>query len=145
MAAVAVSAYKVNASTDKALHQKAHTSLWSLLRGAPRTSGIGLKAAYVTLVWGAAETYETGGLPCNLLANLPGWTEILTVIGQPTYNSTSTACWELPQAIDQNSATAGNRKLVLSTVTPAGEAVASEVANGRTMASAGCELLVIGY
>lgn len=138
--AVTVDAYNVNNSTNKALHQQAHTSLWSLLRGAPRTSGKGLKAAFVKLEWTASDTYETGGLACNLLANLPGWTEILTVVATPSYNSTSTAAWETAFPIDQNSTTAGNRKLLLFSL-----GTGAEVANARALAQAGIELLVLGY
>jgi len=136
--------YKVNNSTDKALHQKAHTSLWSLLRGAPRTSGIGLKAAYVTLTWGATLDYPVEGINVDLLSNLPGWTEILTCIATPAWNTTSTAAWETPVFVDQNHATKTSRLLMFVNTT--GAAAHVGVADNRALAfAAGIEVLVIGY
>lgn len=138
--AVTVDAYKVNASSDKALHQPAHTSLWSFLRGQPRSGGKGAKMAMVELDWTGTDTYATGGFACDLLGNLPGWTEIYFAIGLPTYNSTATAAWEYPIAVDPNNGTAGSRMVAMFSL-----GTGAEVANARALAQAGCELLVIGY
>ena len=71
--------YNVNDTTDTQFHQRAWTTLWAMLRGVPRTTGKGLKMAYVQLDWTATLTYATGGINVDLLTNLADWTEILTL------------------------------------------------------------------
>lgn len=147
MAAVANanSVFEVNDTTDKVYHQPSHTSLWSLLRGNTRTQGKGLKAAFVHVTWTATDTYATGGVQLNLLANLPGWSYILMTVTNPVWNSTTTAAWEQGNFVDQNNATATSRLLIFNVLAPAAETIASEIANGRALASAGIEVLVLGY
>lgn len=135
--------WKVNNSTDKSLHQPAHTSLWSMLRGNPRQSGKGLKAAWVTITWSATLDYPVEGINVDLLSNLPGWTEVITAIGIPGYNSTSTAAWETPIFVAQGDATTTNRLMFMINTT--GAAAHVGVADNRALAQAGCECLVLGY
>jgi hypothetical protein len=132
--------YSVNGSTDKILHQKAHTSLWALLRGAPYTGGIGLKAAYIDLTFTAADVYSSNGVVANLLGQLPGWTKILNCISDPYYNSNTTAAWEYAQFIGQNDTTAANRLVRLAV-----QLTGVEVANGRVLTDVTITVLVLGY
>lgn len=137
-------AYAVNGLADKAYAQKAHTSLWALLRGAPYTQGKGLKAAYVDITFTSGDVYSTNGVVANLLDQLADWTRVLTVLSDPYYNSNSTAAWECAKFIAQNDATASNRKMVLEVIGGA-ETVAHEVANSRVLTGVTITALVLGY
>lgn len=137
-------AYAVNGSTNKALWQKAHTSLRSLLTGAPYTGGRGLKAAYIDITFTSGDVYSSNGVVANLLGQLPGWTKILTTLSDPYYNSNSTAAWERATFIAQNDATATNRKMVLHNEI-ATEAVSDEVGNNRVLTGVTITVLVLGY
>jgi hypothetical protein len=137
-------AYAVNGSTNKALAQQAHTTLRSLLTGAPFTSGKGLKAAYINITFTSGDVYSANGVVANLLGQLPGWTRILTTLSDPYYNSNSTAAWERATFIGQNDATSTNRKMVLHNEI-AVETVSDEVANGRVLTGVTITVLVLGY
>lgn len=136
--------YKVNGSTNKALWQKAHTSLRTLLTGAPYTQGKGLKAAYVEITFTSGDVYSSNGVVANLLGQLPGWTRILNCISNPYYNGNTTAAWEQAYFIDQNNTTASSRLMVLSSFM-GGETVPVEVANGRVLTNVTIVVLVLGY
>ena len=128
--------YNVNASTDTKFHQKAWTTLWAMLRGVPRTTGKGLKMAYVQLDWMSNLTYATGGINVDLLSNLPDWTEILTCISEPVYNADA---WEQAVFVNQNDTTASHRLMFMQVVP-----TATEVADEHALAAL-VEVLVIGY
>jgi len=128
--------YNVNDTTDTAYHQRAWTTLWAMLRGVPRTTGKGLKMAYVQLSWTATLTYNTGGVPVDLLTNLPDWTEILTCISEPVYNADA---WEQAQFMNQNDTDVTHRLMVMHVVS-----TGAELADEHAMA-APPEVLVIGY
>jgi len=128
--------YNVNDTTNTAYHQRAWTTLWAMLRGVPRTTGKGLKMAYVQLGWTATLTYNTGGINVDLLSNLPDWTEILTVISEPVYNADA---WEQAVFVDQNNTTAASRLMLMRVIS-----TGAELADEHAMA-APPEVLVIGY
>jgi len=138
-------AYGVNGSTDKVLHQKAHTSLWSLLRGAPYTKGKGLKAAFVEITFTSGDVYTTAGVNVDLLTNLPGWTKILSVISDPFVNPNSTSTTEKAWFVAQNDATVGNRLMILNEVAPGIETTPIEAANSRVLTDCTVVALVLGY
>ena len=137
-------AYAVNASTDPRYAQKAFTSLRSLLTGTQRTGGKGLKAAYITITFTAADVYSSSGVVANLLDQLPGWTAILTTLSDPYYNTNATAAWERAIFVAQNNATSTNRLMILQNAL-GGETVPIEVANSRVLTSVSIEVLVLGY
>ena len=128
--------YNVNDTTDTKFHQKAWTTLWAMLRGVPRTSGKGLKMAYVQLSWTATLTYNTGGINVDLLSNLPDWTEILTCISEPVWNADA---YEQAVFINQNDTTASHRLMMMHVIPGF-----AELADEHAMA-APPEVLVIGY